>query len=231
MLGHGAEEGAGAGADLAGDPAEPEDPGGLAVAVPAGQVPVAAPAFQGPGLDAALLGGGGAGLAVLEGDRAAVAGGGEQRFERGLAGGDARFEDGSALGLGEGDAGGAQLLEGAAGGAGHLGLLPDAGGEGERGGFLGVEGDLRQAVAVGAGEVAEFAVEGVLVDVDDQSEFAQVVLVPLEHPVEGFLAAVLPGFAVGLDGFPQLLLGERTSGVHQAQGEIHQPLCLGDRHR
>jgi hypothetical protein len=124
-----------------------------------------------------------------------------------------------------------QLLQRTAGRTGHLGLLPDPGGQRQRGRLLGVQGDLRQPVAVPAGQVADLTVQRVLVDVDDQAEFAQVVLVALEHPVEGLFAALLPGLAVRLDGLPELLLGERTSGVHQAQGEVHQPLCLGDRHR
>ena len=180
-------ERAGARADLAGDPGEPEDPLGAAVAVPAGQVPVAAPALQRPRLDLALLGAGGVGLAVVEDDRAAVAAGQHQRLERGLVDRDARFEGAVLASYGSsasGMPGGAQLLQGAAGGAGEPGLLPDLGGEAEGGGLLGVQRDGRQPVAVAAGEVAGLAVQ-VLHGLDDQAEFAQIVLVALEHPVEG----------------------------------------------
>ena len=134
--------------------------------------------------------------------------------------------------------GGAQLLQRAAGGAGEPGLLPDLGGEAQGGGLLGVQGDRRQPVAVAAGEVADVAVEA-LHRLDDQAELAQIVLVPLEHPVEGVVTGGRGEAAgrarvripVGLDGSPQLTLAERAPGPQQAQRQIHQPLGLGNRHR
>ena len=84
-----------------------------------------------------------------------------------------------------------------------------------------------QPVAVAAGEIAGLAVQ-VLDGLDDQAQFPQIVLVPLEHPVEGVVGT---GFQIGLDGLAQLALAERPPCPEQTQRQVHQPLGLGNRHR
>ncbi len=121
----------------------------------------------------------------------------------------------------------AQLLQGSAGGPRQPRLLPDLGRQPQGGGLLGVQRDGRQPVAVPAGQVTGLAVQ-VLHRLDDEAEFTQVVLVPLEHAVEGLVVA---GLHVGLDGTAQLPLAERPAGPQQTQRQIHQPLGLGNRHR
>lgn len=142
---------------------------------------------------------------------------------------DVRFEGGvPGEGVGVvGEPGRAQLVERAAGGAGQPGLLPDLGREAEGCGLLGVEGERREAVGVAAGVVADLAVD-VVHGLDDQSELAQVVLVPLEHAVEGVVVA---RFEVRLDGAPELSFGQGAPGPEQTQCQVHQPLGLGNRHR
>ena len=54
---------------------------------------------------------------------------------------------------------------------------------------------------------------------DDKTQLPQVILVSLEHAIESVTRGHL---AVRLNRAPQLMLTERTAGVHQAQLEAKQ---------
>src|SRR5262249_10070453 len=95
-----------------------------------------------------------------------------------------------------------------------------------RGGQL----DLGQGVRVPVDPVADLVLEPRAVRPGDQrhAQLAQVLLVPLEHPVEG-----LARLAVGVlrDGGPDLLLGQPATGRQQADHQVAQALGAAGGHR
>ena len=127
------------------------------VAVVADHVPPAAPADHAPRLEPA----GGRlvdlGHPVAEGDRPAVAGRRGQRAERRVDG-DHRLDPEGGLRV-HLDAGGTQLGQPGRGGGGQPGVLPEPGGDADRGGLVRLEDDVGQRVLPVGDAVAGLVVE------------------------------------------------------------------------
>jgi hypothetical protein len=86
------------------------------------------------------------------------------------------------------DAGGAQLQQRPGGGAGQLGPPPDPGGQAEHGGLVRFQPQFGQLVGLLPDPVAGVVVKR-MVDAGLQrhAEIAEILLVPLEHPLEQFV--------------------------------------------
>ena len=212
-----------AGGDGGVDPSHPEHPSGAPVEVVAGEVPAPVPLGQPPRLEVprtALR----VGLAVPEGHRAPVTHRPAERLERLLRGADHRL-DADERGVVHGDAGGAQLAQGARCRAGQAGPRPGARGEGQGRHLVRLERDLRQRILALVDPVAELVVED---GVDHggherDAELAQLVLVALEHPVEGLVGG---GAVVLRDGRTDPGLRQRHPGREQRDDEVEQALGL-----
>lgn len=115
-----------------------------------------------------------------------------------------------------------ELDQTARGRAGEVRLLPDIGGQCQHGEFGGGEGDGWQRVGVGIDPVAGLVLKERIVAAGLQRhpEFAQIVLVPLEHPVEGLFAGAA---RVLRHSDADLLLGEPPARRQQGDDEVEQP--------
>jgi len=124
------------------------------------------------------------------------------------------------------DAGGAQLQQRTGGGAGQFGPPPDPGGQAEHGGLVGFQPQFRQLVSLLPDPVAGVVVKR-MVDacLQRHAEIAEILLVPLEHPLEQL---VLLGIA--RHGLTDLLGGEVPRGGEQADDKAEQPLGLALGH-
>ena len=111
---------------------------------------------------------------------------------------------------------------------GQAGVLPDPGGDPEYRGLVRLQVHLGQLEDVTADPVADVVGEE-LVDgahLDRDAEVAQLVLVALEHLLEGVVG--LPG--VALDHLADPLLGHVRARDQQADHQVEQPLTLPRRH-
>ncbi len=133
---------------------------------------------------------------VVEGDRAAVADRLPQRSERGLLRGQPRLDAGRRGGAQVGPAGVAvglparrpQLQRRARGRACQLGRLPDPGRDAEHGRLVRLQVNLWQLVVLAADPVAEIVIElGGAARFQRDAQVAQLLLVALEHALEGLL--------------------------------------------
>ena len=144
--------------------------------------------------------------------------------EGGFAGADTRFEADDRFDVGA-DVERLELAHRRRRRAGEAGLLPRTRGEAEDSEFVGVEVQVGQLVLTLVDAVADLVLEQ---DVDGfgaqrDAELTQLVLVPLEHPVEGFVVRCLGVRAHGLtDG----VLRQRPARVEQRDDEVEQALGL-----
>ena len=214
---------------LADDPVQPEHAVGAAAAVIAGQVPVAAPGVDRPRLDLALGRVHLAGLAVAEGHRPPVADGLQQRLEGAGLGAHPRLDPGLAD-VADLDARALELEQRRGGVGGQDRLLPEARRDTQHRRLVPLQADLGQVVGVLGDAVADLVLEQRAVGpgLQRDAHLPELVLVPLEHPLEG---VVRGAFAVGLQRGAQTLLGHVLLGREQADDQVHQPLGLRGGHR
>ena len=125
------------------------------------------------------------------------------------------------------DPGGPELGQRAHRRLGHAGVLPDPGGDPDHRGLLGVEVDRGQLELAGPDPVAGLVVEeGVeAAHLDRHPESAELVLVPLEGPLEGGVAEVV----VALDRLADPALGEIAARDQEADGQVEDSLGLAGR--
>ena len=116
-----------------------------------------------------------------------------------------------------------QLSKRAASGAGQCCVLPHPRRQPEYRNFFGVERDLRKCVGVLGDAVPHLVVEQNIVraGLEGYPHLAQVVLVPLEHPLKCFV-----GRAVGVlrDDLPDLFFGDVSAGCQEADHQVEQSL-------
>ena len=207
-----------------GDAGQPEHPGGATVVVVPDDVPPAVAGHDAPRLEVPLGGLRPAGRAVGEPDRTPVPDGGVDRLERGLAGAHPRL-DADDAGVVRLDTGGLELQDRAGRRPGQAGLLPHPRGQAEHGQLVGSEGDLGQGVGVALHAVAQLVVEPdvVAAGLQRHAHVAELVLVPLEHAVEGLVVEAL---GVLRDRRAQLLLRQERPGRQQGDDQVEQPLGL-----
>ena len=124
------------------------------------------------------------------------------------------------------DACGLELAQRLGGGTGQRGVRPGAAGEAEDGQLVRLEVEVGQGVVALVDAVADLVVPGAADVLGGQrdAELAQLVLVPLEHPVEGLVAGRL---AVLRDDAADPRLAQGSPGVEQAEHEVEQALGLG----
>ncbi len=108
-------------------------------------------------------------------------------------------------------------------GAGQARLLPDPGGQAQDGELGGGEGDLGQRVGITVDAVADLVLEPGGVAAGDQrdAELAQLLLVALEHAVEGLRR--LPRGVLGHGG-ADLLLAQPPPGGQEGDHEVQESL-------
>ena len=211
------------------DAREAEHPGGAAVDVEGVEVPPAVPRHERPRLDAALGRLRFLRAPVREAERHAaqhaVLDGVERRLGRAQPRLDA--DEGVDVAL---DPGRAQLAQGLGRRAGEARLGPGAAGEAEHGQLVGLEGDVGQRVLALVDAVPRLVlVERVDVLGDERdAELAQLVLVALEHPLEGLGRGRL---AVLRHELADLGLGQGSSRVQQDEHEVEESLGLHLRRR
>jgi hypothetical protein len=162
-----------------------------------------------------------AGPLVVEGDGPAGHGRLPEHVERRLVGAEPRLGDVEGAQV-EGEAGGRQLADGVRGRLGEPRVLPDLGGECHDGSLVGLQGDLGQCELVGPDPVARLVVEvGVhLAHLDRDPEAAQLLLVTLEHLLEGVVRGV------GVEDRADPLLGDVVPLDEQHDEQVEQPLGL-----
>ena len=101
-------------------------------------------------------------------------------------------------------------------------MLPDPRGQAHDGSLICLETDLGEFETGPADAVADLVVEGLLdgSQLDRDTEDAQLLLVPVEHPVEGLVTEIV----VALDRLPDLRLRDEGTRHQQTDREVHQPL-------
>ena len=126
--------------------------------------------------------------------------------------------------------GGPQLAQRLGGRAGQAGLRPGAAGQAEHGQLVGLEGDVGQGVLALVDAVARLVLVQRVDVLGDQrdAELAQLVLVALEHPLEGLGRRRL---AVLRHELADLRLGQRPARVEEHEHEVEQSLGLDLRRR
>ena len=102
---------------------------------------------------------------------------------------------------------------------------PHAAGQPDDGTLVGGQLHGRQGVVATVDAVALFVLEDPDVFGDQRDAHGpQVLLVALEHPIEGLVGLDRP---IGLDHLPDALLGRRHARVEQGHREVEQSLRLG----
>ena len=210
------------------EPAEPEGALVAAVDVEAGEVPAAVPVLQRPRLHVArrqlaVV------LAVVEGDRLQGRHGRVHGLEGRLLGADARLGAGGDR-LVDLDAREPQLAQARRGGAGDARRRPRPRGQRQGRDLVGLEADGRQRGLARVDAVADLVVEEDVEDGrrDGDAHLAQLVLVALEHPVEGLVGGRR---GVGRQRLADLLLRDRSPRGLQREDEVEQPFGLVGRGR
>ncbi len=204
---------------------EPEDALVAAIGVEPHDVPTSGvaghpPRLQVPGPALGLPRAG-----VLELDRVTLLGRLPEHLEGGLLRAQARLGD-LQRGRVDVDAGRSQLAHGLGGRLGQRRVLPHPGGEPDDRRLVGLERDVGQGELVGADPVAGFVVEVRidLADLDRHTQAAELLLVALEHLLEGVRGGV------GVDDGADAVLGDVVPLDQQHDQQVQQPLALRHRH-
>ena len=213
------------------DPAEPEYSGGVAPPVPAGHVPAAVPVHHAPGLKLAPLRITPPSRTVAERNRPAVPDRlpqrPEGRFGRAQPGLYSLWHRRVLVVWVRVDASRPQFQQRPGGGAGQLSSPPDPRGQAEHGRLVRLQPQLGQLVGLLPDPVTGIFVERVVdTGLQRHAELAEILLVPLEHPLEQVILLRVAGHGVA-----DLFGREVTPGGEQADNKAEQSLSLALRHR
>ena len=213
--------------DSPGDSRESEDARGIPVEVVPGEIPVPVPQQDPPGLDSTSRRVVGIRPAIVEGHRHPLDGGVLEVVEGGLHGAQTRLDADERLPVPL-DVGGSEFAERLCCRSRQRCLRPRPARQTEHCPLVGAELDVRQRIVPLVDPIALLVVPARRQVLHDQghTEFAQVVLVALEHPVEGLVVRCRR--ILGHDP-ADLGLGHRSPRVKQHQHEIEQALGLGCR--
>ena len=211
-------------------PGQPEAAGGVPVEVVADHVPAAPPAHHAPRLEPAGLRRVVLGRAVVEADLPPLPGRRLQRLERRVDR-DHRLDAEGGLRV-DLDAGGAQLEQARGRRRGQARVLPEPGGDADRGGLVGLEVDVGQRVVAAGDAVAGLGVEDAgRPGLQRHAEVAQLGLVPFELALERLVLARVVGVVlVPGHGRGDLRGGQKPPRREQADHQIDQTLGPVARH-
>ena len=208
-------------AGVADHPREAEDPLLAPVGVQPHDVPAAGVPDDAPRLEVALQGLEVAGSPVVELDRLAGLRRVPEHVEGGLVRAQPRLDqvEGRHVDLHPGRG---ELAHGVGRRLGEPGVLPHPGGQTDDGGLVSGQPDVGQGEVVGRDAVARLVVEQRVdaADLDRHAERAQLLLVALEHLLEGVRSRV------GVQDRPDPLLGDVVALHEQHDQQVEQPFAL-----